>query len=327
MQKILLAQPVTAPMLLQLQTLVGDKAQLEAVTSTSDEEFALLAADAHVLMNGFRKMDGKTLALAPKVRFIQQLGVGYNNFDINAISQAGIIASNCPGVNSQAVAEHTIMLMMVLLKRFVEAERATRANIWAQMSLVEAGLGEIGAATIGLVGFGSIGQAVAERLKPFGSRLLYTAQHQAAAALEERFGVSYVTLPDLLASATIVSLHLPLTSQTKQLIGEKELRQMKPGALLINTSRGDIVDENALRQAFESGHLAGAGLDVLAQERDGANPFTDLPQVVVTPHLAGTTQATLARTIKMAFENVLRFMQGEEPLYILPELKTVKPAL
>src|SRR5689334_19749335 len=112
MSKILLAQPVTPPMLLQLQTLVGDKARLEAVTSTSDEEFALLARDTDILINGFRKIDGKTLALAPKVRFIQQLGIGYNNLDINAISQAGIIASNSPGVNSQAVAEHTIMLMM-----------------------------------------------------------------------------------------------------------------------------------------------------------------------------------------------------------------------
>lgn len=213
------------------------------------------------------------------------------------------------------------MLMMVLLKRFVAAEDGTRANIWHhQMKLFQAGIGELGTSTIGLVGFGAIGQAVAERLKPFGTQLLYTTRHQVSLTLEERLGIKYVSLPELLASASIVSLHLPLNPETRHFIGPKELSQMKPGSILINTSRGELIDEKALRQALESGHLAGAGLDVLTEEADGKNNFADLPQVVVTPHLGGLSQGAIARTMQMACANVLRYLGGEKPLYILPEL-------
>ncbi len=321
MPKILITQAVPSAMLTQLKTLVDGKAEIEAVTTPQDDEFGRLAAEADVIINGFRQLDATALTLAPKVRFIQQLGVGYNNLDTKTLAQAGIIASNTPGVNSQAVAEHTILLMMVLLKRFVMAENATRANTWPQLKIMQAGIGEIGTSTIGLIGFGSIGQAIAKRLKPFGSRLLYTSRQRADPALEEKLGVRYLNLPELLATASIVTLQLPLNAQTRHMIGAPELNQMKPGSILINTSRGEIVDEAALRQAIESGHLAGAGLDVLTNEADGGNPFYDLPQVVVTPHMGGISQGAVARTVQMAFENVVRYLNGEKPLYILPELQ------
>lgn len=322
MPKILLTTPVPAPIVAQLRNLLGGRADFQAVTTPGDDEFARLAADADILITLYRRLDANALLQAPKVRFIQQVGVGYNNLDTGALLQAGILASNTPGVNTQAVAEHTIMLMLALLKQFGPATEATRVKRWPSMALMQAGIREIGTSTVGLVGFGAIGQAVAERLKPFGCRVLYTSRHQAGTTLEEKLGVSFTDLPDLLASSNLVSLHLPLNAQTHHLIGEKELARMKPGSILFNTARGEIVDETALRQALESGHLAGAGLDVLKNEMEGYNPFSDLPQVLVTPHLAGGSQNVIVKATQMAVGNILRFLAGERPLYILPELET-----
>lgn len=320
MPKILLTAPVPEQLSAPFKKLLADKADFEVVTTAEEAEFAQKAADAEVFINLLRHLDAAALAHAPKVRFIQQIGVGYNNLDIKALSQAGIIASNTPGVNTQSVAEHTIMLILALLKQFGPATAATRANKWPTLALTQAGIREIGTATVGLVGFGAIGQAVAERLKPFGTRVLYTTRRRAPADLEERSGVSFTSLPDLLASSSIVSLHLPLNAETHHLLGENEFARMQPGSLLINVSRGGLVDETALRAALESGRLAGAGLDVLTNESDGNNPFADLPQVLVTPHIAGSSQNVIVKATQMAVGNIIRYLAGEKPLYILPEL-------
>jgi len=137
-------------------------------------------------------------------------------------------------------------------------------------------------------------------------------------AAEQQFGVRYASLDDLLASSAIVSLHLPLTEATRGLIGEAELAKMPTGAFLVNTSRGELLDEAALRRAIVSGKLGGAGLDVLCNERPGGNPFTDLPQVIVTPHMAGGSRAAVERALQMAIANIARFLQGESPLDLIP---------
>jgi phosphoglycerate dehydrogenase-like enzyme len=139
------------------------------------------------------------------------------------------------------------------------------------VELLQAGLGDLSTSTIGLVGMGSIGRSVAERLLPFGSRLLYTARHSVDQTIEQQLALRYTSLDDLLASSTIVSLHVPLTDDTQALIGEAELAKMRAGALLVNTSRGEVLDEAALRRALVSGHLGGAGLDVLRDERPGGS--------------------------------------------------------
>jgi D-3-phosphoglycerate dehydrogenase len=159
---------------------------------------------------------------------------------------------------------------------------------------------------------------VAERLLPFGSRLLYMARHAVDPTIEQQFGMRYASLDDLLASSTIVSLHLPLTEATRGLIGEAELAKMPAGAFLINTSRGEVLDEAALRRALVSGKLGGAALDVLRDERPGGNPFADLPQVIVTPHMAGGSRAAVGRALQMAIANVARFLRGESLLDLIP---------
>lgn len=318
MPGVLLIDPLPAPLIERLRPAFPPTAPFEVVSSYSDEDLARHAAETEILLVIHRKVDAHLLSLLPRVRLVQRVGVGYDNLDLAALQAAGIVAAYTPGANAIAVAEHTILLMLALLKRFVAAESATRRGDWPTAELAQAGLGELAGATVGLVGMGYIGRAVAERLAPFGSRLLYTTRHAVDLAIEQQYGLRYVSLDDLLASSTIVSLHLPLTGASRGLIGEAELAKMRSGAFLVNTSRGEILEEAALRRALVSGKLAGAALDVLNNESPGGNPFADLPQVIVTPHIAGGTSAGIERAVQMAIANVVRFLRGEPLLDLIP---------
>ena len=206
------------------------------------------------------------------------------------------------------------MLMLVVLHRFVAAHDATCSGGFPTPAFVlanQAHLRELGDETVGLIGLGNIGRAVAERLKGFKTRVLHFARHRADQATEAQLGVKYTPFNDLLAVASIVSLHAPSNAETRHLIGSTELAQMQPNSFLINTSRGDLVDEAALRQALQDGRLAGAGLDVLEDEVSEFNPFSDLPQVVVTPHTAGITRTSMPRALRLAAANIDRFLSGE----------------
>jgi len=172
-------------------------------------------------------------------------------------------------------------------------------------------LRELGDETVGLIGLGNIGRAVAERLKGFKIRVLYFARHRADQATEAQLDVEYAPFNDLLADASIVSLHVPSSAETRHLIGPTELALMQPNSFLINTSRGDLVDQAALRRALQDGRLAGAGLDVLEDEVSEINPFADLPQVVVTPHSAGVSRTSVPRALRLAAANIDRFLCGE----------------
>jgi phosphoglycerate dehydrogenase-like enzyme len=318
MPGILLVDPIPASLVERLQPLFPPSTPLDMVPSYSEEDLARYGAEAEILLVIHRKVDAHLLSFLPRVRFIQRVGVGYDNLDLGALQSAGIAAAYTPGANAVAVAEHTILLMLALLKRFVAAESGTRQGGWPAMELFQAGLGDLANATVGLVGFGNIGRAVAKRLAPFGPRLQYTARHAVDPELEQEFGVRYASLDDLLSSSTIVSLHLPLTEASRKLIGEAELAKMPTGGLLVNTSRGEVLDEAALHHALVSGKLGGAALDVLSNESPGGNPFVDLPQVIVTPHIAGGTRAAVERALQMAIANVGRFMRGESPLDLVP---------
>lgn len=320
MSRILLIDPIPLPMIERMRPMFPAGADLDIVSSLSEEDLAMHAAETEILLVISRKVDAHLLSILPHVRFVQRVGVGYDNLDLEALKAAGIVAAYTPGANAVAVAEHTILLMLALLKRFVAAESATRKGGWPTMELFQAGLGDLANTTVGLVGFGSIGHAVAQRLAPFGSRLLYTARHSVDPATEKQFGIRYASLDDLLASSMIVSLHVPLNEATRRLIGEAELAKMPAGAFLINTSRGEVIDEAALRPAIESGKLGGAALDVLDNESPGGNPFADLPQVIVTPHIAGGSRAAVQRAIQMALANIARYLRGEPLLGLVPLL-------
>lgn len=318
MLRVLLIDPLPSPQVERIRQLFPAGADLDVVPTSSEEDLAEYGAEVEILLVLNRKVDARLLSLVPRVRFIQGLGVGYDNLDLDALQAARVVAAYTPAANAVAVAEHTILLMLALLKRFVAAEAAVRQGRWPMMELFQAGLGELANATVGLVGFGNIGRAVAERLRPFGSRLMYLARHAVDPTIEQQFGVRYASLDDLLASSTIVSLHVPLTEATRGLIGEAELAKMPAGALLINASRGEVLDEAALRRTLLSGKLGGAALDVLRDEHPGGNPFANLPQVIVTPHVAGGSRAALDRVVQMAIANVARVLRGEAPLDLIP---------
>jgi D-3-phosphoglycerate dehydrogenase len=316
--RVLLIDPLPSPVVERLRPSFPASVDFDAVPTSSEEDLAQYGAEAEILLVIHRKVDARLLSFVPRVRLVQRVGVGYDNLDLDALQAAGVVAAYTPGANAAAVAEHTILLMLALLKRFVAAESAVRQGGWPTMELFQAGVGDLANATVGLVGFGNTGRAVAERLLPFGSRLLYMARHAVDPTIEQQFGMRYASLDDLLASSTIVSLHLPLTEATLGLIGEAELAKMPAGAFLINTSRGEILDEAALRRALVSGKLGGAALDVLRDERPGGNPFADLPQVIITPHMAGGSRAAVERALQMAMANVARFLRGESPLDLIP---------
>ena len=320
MSTLLITEPLPPALAASIRAALPPGLTLDVVASLDIDEFAQRAAAADILLVGHRRVDAALLDLAPRVRFIQRLGAGYDNIDVAAVAARGIPAAYAPGANAAAVAEHTIALMLALLKRLVPAVEATRVNRWAFGELTDAGLGDLADATVGLVGLGRIGRAVAERLAPFGPPLLYTQRHRLDADAEARLGVRYTAFDDLLTTATIVSLHASVTAETRGLIGARELDLMPAGALLINTARGELVDEAALRSAVERGHLGGVGLDVLQRETDGGNPFADLPQALVTPHVGGVSRSAGARILQMALLNIGRVLNGQAPHDLLPGL-------
>ena len=317
MSRVLVTQPLDPSQLKGFQALLGPDCDLGVVSSMDLNDFAQHAQDAEVLLNIFRPIHDELLQLAPHVRFVQQLTVGYDQLDFNALARRQILAANAPGSNTEPVAEHTILLMLSLLKRYTQAEASTRNNKWDMMSLIGAGIGDLGTATVGLIGFGNIGRAVARRLSGFGAQIFYTTPHRLAPAEEEKFGVQYASLPDLLAASTIVSLHLPISAQNYHMLNAERLALMRPDALVINTARGKLIDEQALREALLQGKIAGAGLDVLEHEIAGGNIFADLPQVVVTPHISGSSQLAFRKMTSMSAENIKRFLHGERPRYLV----------
>jgi glyoxylate reductase len=300
MPKVVLGDYLPAMAGQQLRTVLPEGVDFEAVQEEGEEELARCGRGAEVLVTVRVKVDTRVLALLPSVRFIQTLGVGYENLDRAAIEAAGLVAANNPGFNASTVAEHTIMLMLVLLNRFVPAHDATRSGAFPMLQFIganQASLRELGDETVGLIGLGNIGRAVAERLMGFKTGALYYARHRADDGAEARLGVRYAPLDELLARASIVSLHLPASAETRHMIGAAELAQMQPGAFLINTSRGELIDETALREAVTGGRLAGAGLDVIQNEPGEVHVFADLPQVIVTPHSAGVSRSSMPRAL------------------------------
>lgn len=290
MAKVLCTDPLPQMFVDMCQALLPGGVDFAAVPTMEEQAFARMAGDAEVLFVLHRRIDAPLLALAPNIRLIQRNGIGYENIDLVAAKAAGIPVSYTPGANAGAVAEHTILLMLAVIKRFVAAEQGARSGGWPMLELVQAGIGDLAGATVGLVGLGHMGRAVAERLQPFGTKIVYYARRRVDPAIESRLQTTYLPLPELLAASQIVSLHVPLTAETHHLLGDAQFALMQRGSYMVNIARGGLVDEAALRRAIESGHLAGAALDTVQREEPGGNPFTDLPQVIVTPHTAGPSR-------------------------------------
>jgi len=277
------------------------------VAETDAAGFEREIADTDVLLHVLQPVTAAMIARAPRLKLIQKLGVGVNTIDLEAAQAAGVAVANMPGVNSQAVAEMTLALMLSVLRRLSYFDPLTRAGQGWSPDLAQVdGAGEIAGRIVGFVGYGAAPSRLGGALEALGAQVIYTARGPKPGAPGR-----FVTLDELLATADVVSLHVPLTPETRGLIGRDALAAMRPGAILINTARGDLVDETALLEALRSGRLRGAGLDVFAHEPvDPANPLLSLDNVTLAPHMAWLTPETLVRSLAVAMDNCRRLASG-----------------
>ncbi len=239
--------------------------------------------------------------------------------DSSLAREYGIPVATNGGANAPSVAEHIILLILASYRRLTEVAAMVRRGAWESSFTTSRLSYEIGGKTIGLIGMGNIGRALVERLQGFRPTLLYFDVRRLPEPEEQGLGLTYCELPELLAHADIVSLHVPLTPETQRLIGEAELALMKPTALLVNTSRGEVIDETALARVLAHGKILGAALDVLSQEPPPpGHPLLDLDNCLITSHCAGPTFDSWPRRFQNGFANIARVLQGLEPEWLIP---------
>jgi phosphoglycerate dehydrogenase-like enzyme len=286
--------------------------QAVVVDEADDAAFAREMRDADALLHVLRPVSAADMEGAPKLKLVQKIGVGVNTIDLEAAKRLGIAVCNMPGTNSQAVAEMTLMLMLATLRRTSYFDPLTRKGAgWRPDTSEFDRVGEIAGRTVGFVGYGAVPSRLAPVLKALGAEILYNARSAKSGAAG-----TFVPLDALLARADIISLHCPATPETRGMISRAAIARMKKGAILVNTARGELVDEAALADALKSGQLGGAGLDVFAREpAEAPNPLFALSNVVLMPHVAWLTPETLRRSMNVAIENCRRVMAGEHLLH------------
>lgn len=285
-------------------------------------EFKAAVPEAEYLVGfGNRAVDDGFYAGAPRLKLFQLLSAGYDTVDIEAARRAGVPVCNNGGANSTAVAEHAIMLMLATCKRLVWQHASVAGRRWRGNDPASTKLFELRGRSLGIVGLGAIGKKVARLARAFGMTVQYYDIRRLSEAEEDALEVRFRLLEEVLPGSDIVSLHVPLTAASRHLIGADALRLMRPGAYLINTCRGPVVDEAALAAALAAGVIAGAGLDVFEAEPPAAdNPLFSLPNVTLTPHFAGPTWDNQQARFRNAFDNCQRVARGEAPLWVIPEL-------
>lgn len=290
----------------------GEDFKLAIIDLHDTETLAKEMQDAEALLHVLAPIGAKGMDEAPKLRLIQKIGVGLDTIDLEAARQRSIIVANMPGTNSQAVAEMTLLLMLGALRRVTYFDSQTRLGKGWMLSPESFDcLGEIKNRTVGLVGYGQVPSRIAPVLKAMGAEVIYTNLRSSKENIEGR-----CDLDALLARADIISLHVPLTPQTKHMINEETLAKTKKGVIIVNTARGGLIDEGALIEGLENGHVAAAGLDVMEREPALADhPFYNMDNVVLAPHIAWLTPETLARSLDVAFENCRRIQRNEALMF------------
>lgn len=292
----------------------------------TDQEVLDLAGDADCLfVDAINPVSAHIINNMPNLKLIQSEGVAFNSYDIEAARQKGVYVCNNASANKAAVAEHTIMLMLALLRRLLEGHQMVEKGqqIDAKKSFIIDGIKELHACHIGLIGFGSIGQAVAGRLIPFGCQVSYCATKQKEQVLEKQYHVKYLPLTQMAAECDIISLHVPVLPTTIKMINDDFICQMKSSSFLINTARGEIVDQKALAAALNEGTIAGAGLDTLTPEPVTLeNPLLNLhpaaqTRLLLSSHIAGTTDAVFHKMYKNGWHNMLLIAAGKRPNHIV----------
>jgi phosphoglycerate dehydrogenase-like enzyme len=296
------------------------EADFVTVNEPDSEKLRKELAEADIVIGDYTfkvPITAEMVDLMTKVKLIAQPSTGYDHIDLAACRRKGIPVSNIGGANAISVAEHTLALALVLLKRIGYAHRRMTEGVWVQEELLNIAA-ELHGKTWGVIGLGRIGREVSWRARAMGASVVYTDIARLPEADEQKLGVAYLPLQRLLAEGDVVSIHVPLTDKTRGMIGEKEFRLMKSYAVFINVSRGELTDEAALAKAVSQGWIGGAGVDVFSSEplpqdnpllvvaKEGAN-------VVLTPHIAGATNDARLRIIQTTVENVVRVVLGQPP--------------
>lgn len=291
------------------------------VGATEDEVISKAEGAVAIVVDAISKVTRREMESLPTLKIVESEGAAYDKIDVEAAEELGIYVCNQKGANAKAVAEHTVMLMLALLRSLAPGYESVLAGrqIETKMRLMVSGIRELSEVKVGLVGFGAIAKETARLLVPFASETAYYSRTRADAGAEERYGVSYEPLFDLLSSCDIISMHVPVTPQTEGMCGGEFFDAMKDGSYFVNTARGDLVDNEALASALISGKLAGAGLDTVAPEPVTAdNVLVNLPpevqsRVIITPHIAGVTSGFFARAHRAIWENIESVVNGMEP--------------
>lgn len=274
--------------------------------------------DADILITALStQVDATIIEHAPNLKLIANYGAGFNNIDVTTAREHNIPVTNTPGVSTTSTAEVTVGLILSVMHRMAEGDQLMRTEGFAGWAPLFFLGHELAGKTVGIIGLGSIGQAVAKRLKAFDMKILYTQRHQLPANEEQALSATYVDQETLLKSADVVTVHLPLLPATKHLIDADALAQMKDTAYLINAARGPIIDEAAVLQALTTDHLAGAALDVYEAEPNVADAFKHLDNVVLTPHIGNATVEARDAMGEIVAANAVAVAQGNQPEHVV----------
>jgi D-3-phosphoglycerate dehydrogenase len=282
----------------------------------SEEEIIQKVTDLDAMIVGIEKITEKVITAAQKLKIISKHGAGVDNIDVKAASSKGIIVTSAPGANSDAVADLTIGLFLAVARKIPFADRSIRDGAWPRVVGVQ-----LNGKVLGIIGLGQVGKKVARRALGFDMRVL-TYDVIKDEEFSRTHGITYVSLDEVFSQSDYISIHIPLTPSTQHLIGEKELGMMKKDTILVNISRGNIVEEEALYQALKTGRIRGAALDVFAQEPAAkANPLLALDNFIATPHMGGYTHEALRETGMICVRDIVSMLEGKRPQYVVnPEI-------
>ncbi len=311
MQHIAFLSPMALSIRAEIQRLLPAGYSIAFAESNDRAEHAQMVPAADYIIAAGTFVDAGLIQSAAKLKMIQKWGIGVDKIDLEAARVAGVTVAITSGASSAPVSEHAIMLMLAVLRRLPLAHRSLGEGKWIPAALRTVSY-QIAGKTIGLLGFGNIAKHVAKRLKGFDVRVRYYSRSRADQGTEQRYEVEYVDYETLLATSDILSVHIPSNAHTYHQINAHVFAKMKPGAMLINTARGEVIDEQALIEALRSGHLHGAGLDTFEGEPPSAdNPLLHMDQVVATPHSAGAVFDNVANIVGHAFRNIEKFTAGQ----------------
>jgi len=276
-----------------------------------------------VICNLSEKITAAVMANCPNLKLVSNLAVGYDNVDVKAATAGGVLVLNTPGVLDNTTADLAFALLMACARRVVEADSYVRAGRWQGWeSDLMLGV-DVGGKTVGIVGMGRIGQAFARRARGFDMKVLYTGRNRQPVEIESKLQAQYVSLDELLRQSDFVSLHCPLTAETRHIIGARELALLKPSCILINTARGAVIDQSALVAALQKRSFAGAGLDVFEDEPQVPAALLQMPQAVLTPHIGSASVETRTAMGQLAVNGLLSALSGVKPANVVnPEAWT-----